>query len=34
MRDDNDEFLNEVADQLLKVAHISERFVDQLARKK
>jgi hypothetical protein len=34
MRDENDEFLDEVAEQLLEVANISARFVDQLAGKK
>jgi hypothetical protein len=34
MRDEKDEFLNEVAEQLLNVARISAPFVDQLAQKK
>lgn len=34
LRDENDEFLNEVAAQLLEVARISAPFVDQLAGKK
>jgi len=33
MRDENDEFLNEVAAQLLNVAQISDKIVDRLARK-
>jgi len=34
MRDEKDEFLNEVAEQLLNVARISAPFVDQLAQEK
>ena len=34
MRDEKDELLNEVAQQLLKVAKISAPFVDQLVGKK
>jgi hypothetical protein len=34
MRDEKDPFLEEVADQLLEVAEISEPFVDRLAGKK
>jgi hypothetical protein len=34
MRDENEEFLNEVVEQLLEVAIISAPFVDQLAGKK
>ena len=34
MHDEKDEFLNEVAEQLLNVAKISVPFVDQLAQKK
>jgi hypothetical protein len=34
MHDEKDEFLNEVEEQLLKVARLSAPFVDQLARKK
>lgn len=34
MRDEKEEFLDEVADHLLKVAKISAPFVDRLARKK
>jgi hypothetical protein len=34
MHDEKDEFLNEVAEQLLNVARISAPFVDQLAQKK
>jgi hypothetical protein len=34
MRDENVEFLNEVAEHLLEVARISAPLVDQLAGKK
>ena len=34
MRDENEEFLNEVAEQLLEVAKISAPFVDKLVGKK